>query len=165
MQVLLTLTVLLLMSFPASAADTAAAAVQKTLQADYDSRDKAVAKRDITATLAFYAPDFVGVSKTGKAHGLAEERADFLKTFALLASAGVTVSTIQKLTLQKAGTEAAVTLHRHGTLTLTDPTAHTSRMVTLDGVYQDLWAKRSGGWRLIREQVISAGATVDGKPV
>jgi len=164
MQVPLTITLLLLAALPAPAADTTAA-VQKTLQADYDSRDKAVAKRDITATLAFYAPDFVGVSKTGKSHGLAEERADFLKTFALPASAGVTVSTIQKLTLQKAGSEAGVTLHRHGTLTLTDPAVHTSRAVVLDGVYQDVWAKRSGGWRLIREQVISAGATVDGKPV
>ena len=162
MQVLLTLTILLLAALPVSAADTAAA-VQKTLQVDYDSRDKAVANRDITATLALYAPDFVGGSQSGKIHGLAEERADFLKTFALPASAGVTQSIIQKLTLQKAGTQADVTLHRHGTLTLTDPAAHVSRIVVLDGVYQDVWIKRSGGWRLTREQVISARTTVGGK--
>jgi len=162
MRTTLTITVLLLAALPALRADTAAT-VQKTLQASYDSRDKAVAKRDITATLALYAPDFVGVSQSGKTHGLAEERADFLKTFALPVSAGVTVSTIQKLTLQKAGSEAAVTLHRRGTLTLPDPGAHTSRIVVLDGVYQDVWMKRSGGWRLICEQVISARATVDGK--
>ena len=162
MRTTLTITVLLLAALPALRADTAAT-VQKTLQAGYDSRDKAVAKRDITATLALYAPDFVGASQSGKTHGLAEERADFLKTFALPVSAGVTVSTIQKLTLQKAGSEAAVTLHRRGTLTLPDPGAHTSRIVVLDGVYQDVWMKRSGGWRLTCEQVISARATVDGK--
>ena len=164
MQVPPTITALLLLSVPALAADMAAT-VQKTLQTSYDSRDKAVARRDINATLALYAPEFVGVSKTGKTHGLAEERADFVKTFALPASAGVTVSTIQKLTLQKAGSEADVTLHRHGTLTLTDPAAHTSRIVVLDGVYQDVWVKRPGGWRLTREQVVSAAATVDGKPL
>jgi len=164
MQVPLTITALLLLTLPALAADTAAT-VQKTLQAGYDSRDKAVAKRDITATLALYAPDFVGISQTGKTHGLVQERADFIKTFALPAQAGVTQSTIQKLALAKGGTEADVTLRRHGTLTLTDPSAHTSRTVVLDGVYQDVWGKRPGGWRLTREQVISASATVDGKPL
>ena len=164
MQVPFTLTVLLLAALPTFAADTTAA-VQKTLQMSYESRDKAVAKRDIGATLALYAPDFVGISRAGKTHGLAEERADFIKTFALPASAGVTVSAIQRLALAKGGTEAAVTLRRHGTLTLTDPAGHTTRTVVLDGVYSDIWDKRPGGWRLTREQVVSAVATVDGKPL
>ena len=162
MRTLLTITVLLLLSLPALAADTTAA-VQKTLQINYGSRDKAVARRDIDATLALYAPEFVGTSKTGKTHGLMEERADFLATFALPAQAGVTQSTIEKLVLVKSGTEANVTLHRHGTLTLTDPQVHVSRIVVLDGAYQDVWAKRSGGWRLIREQAVSVTATVNGK--
>ena len=149
---------------PATAADTAAS-VQKTLQADYDSRDKAVARRDITATLAEYAPDFVGVSRTGKAHTLSEERADFLSTFALPAQPGVTQSTIEKLTLAKAGTEADVSLHRRGTLTLTDAQTHTPRTVVLNGEYQDIWMRRTGRWRLTREQAVSVTATVNGKPL
>lgn len=155
---------LLALAVPAMAADTAAS-VQKTLQADYDSRDKAVARRDIAATLAVYAPDFVGVSRAGKAHNLPEERADFLNTFALPAQPGVTQSTIEKLTLAKAGGEADVTLHRHGTLTLTDTQTHVSRTVVLNGEYQDVWAKRAGGWRLTREQAVSVTATVNGKPL
>ncbi len=164
MRTLLTLTALLALGMPTLAADTAPS-VQKTLQADYDSRDKAVARRDITATLAEYAPDFVGVSRTGKAHGLPEERADFLNTFALPAQPGVTQSTIEKLTLAKAGTEANVTLHRRGTLTLTDAQTRASRTVVLNGEYQDVWVKRTGGWRLTREQAVSVTATVNGKPL
>ena len=148
----------------ATAADTAAS-VQKTLQADYDSRDKAVARRDINATLAEYAPDFVGVSRTGKTHGLPEERADFLNTFALPAQPGVTQSTIEKLALAKAGAEADVTLHRRGTLTINDAQTRTPRTVVLNGEYQDVWARRSGVWKLTREQAISVTATVNGKPL
>ncbi len=155
---------LLALGIPAIAADTAGT-VQKTLQTDYESRDKAVARRDIDATLAHYASDFVGVSRTGKTHGLPQERADFQDTFALPAQSGVTRSVIEKLTLAKAGTEADVTLHRRGTLILTDAQTHQNRTVVLNGTYQDVWAKRSGGWRLIREQVLSTTATVNGKPL
>ena len=149
---------------PALAADTAAT-VQKTLQADYNTRDKAVARRDIDATLAQYAPDFVGISQTGKMHDLKEERADFLHTFALPAQSSVTQSTIQKLTLAKAGAEADVSLHRHGVLVLIDPQTHASAVLVLDGVYQDVWAKRSGKWLLAREQAVSVTATMNGKPL
>lgn len=149
---------------PAAAADTAAA-VQKTLQADYDARDQAVARRDITATLSHYAPNFVGVSRTGQTHGLPEERADFLATFSLPARPGVTHSTIQKLTLAKAGTEADVSLHRLGSLSLTDPQTHASRTVILNGTYQDIWVKHAGVWLLAREQEISVTASLNGKPL
>ncbi len=164
MQTLFTLTALLALGIPALAADTAVS-VQKILQVDYDSRDRAVARRDIAATLAVYAPDFVAVSRTGKAHGLPEERTDFLNTFALPAQPGVTQSTIEKLTLAKAGTEADVTLHRRGTLTIIDAPTHTPRTVVLNGEYQDVWARRSGAWRLTREQAVSVMATVNGKPL
>lgn len=149
---------------PAGAAETTAA-VQKTLQADYDARDQAVARRDITATLSHYAPNFVGVSRTGQAHGLPEERADFLATFNLPARPGVTHSTIQKLTLAKAGTEADVSLHRLGSLSLTDPQTHVSRTVILNGTYQDVWIKHAGIWLLTREQTVSVAATLNGKPL
>ncbi len=156
----------LLIAAPVSAlaADTAAS-VQKTLQADYDARNKAVARRDIAGTLAHYAPGFVAVSRTGQTHGLAEERADFLATFSLPAQPGVTQSTIQKLTLLKAGTEADVSLHRLGSLNLIDPQTHASRTVVLNGTYQDVWAKHAGIWMLTREQEISVSATMNGKPL
>ena len=164
MRTLLTITALVALGIPALAAETTGT-VQRTLQIEYENRDKAVARRDIDATLAVYAPDFVGVSRTGKAHGLSEERSDFIRTFALPAQPGVTQSTIQKLTLAKAGAEADVTLHRHGTLTLTDSQTHASRTVVLDGTYQDVWAKRTGVWRLTREQAVSVTATINGKPL
>ena len=160
----LALVALLAAAGPSLAAE-APAAVQKTLQADYDSRDKAVARRDLTATLAHYAPDFVALSQTGKPHGLAEERADFQATFALPARPSVTHSTIQKLSLVKAGTEADVSLHRLGSLTLTDAQTHTPRTVILNGTYQDVWIKHAGTWRLSREQAVSVTASIDGKPI
>ncbi len=154
----------LLAAAPALAADTAASA-QKTLQADYDARDKAVARRDLAATLSHYAPSFVGVSRTGQTHGLAEERADFQATFALPAQPGVTQSTIQKLTLLKAGTQADVSLHRLGSLSLTDPQTHATHTFILNGTYQDVWIKHAGVWLLAREQEISATASINGKPL
>ncbi len=160
----ITITAALWLALPVLAADTAGA-VQKALQASYDSRDKAVARRDISGTLAGYAPEFVGVSRTGRTHTLAEERADFAKTFALPAQTTTTQSAIEALTLAKSGTEAEVTLRRHGTLTLADPAARAVRTVVLDGVYRDTWAKKPGGWRLVREQVISTRAALDGKPL
>ena len=149
---------------PAWAADTPDA-VQKTLQADYDARDQAVARRDISATLAHYAPNFVGISRAGQTHGFQEERADFQETFNLPVRPGVTHSTIQKLTLTKAGTEADVSLHRLGSLSLPDPQTHVSRTIVLNGTYQDVWVKRSGGWLLAREQEISVAASLNGKPL
>lgn len=149
---------------PAFAAETPVV-VQKTLQADYEARDRAVTGKNIDATLAQYAPDFVGVSRTGKTHGLKDERTDFLRTFALPAQSGGTQSAIQKLTLMKAGAEADVTLHRHGRLTLIDPQTHGSRVVILDGIYQDVWAKRAAVWLLTREQEISVKVTVNGEPL
>ena len=115
--------------------------------------------------LAHYAPNFVGVSRTGQTHGLQEERADFLATFSLPAQPGVTHSTIQKLTLAKAGAEANVSLHRLGSLSVTNPQTHVSQTVVLNGTYQDVWVKRSGGWLLAREQEISVAASMNGKPL
>lgn len=164
MRTRIALAALLALGMPVHAAETVVT-VQKTLQADYDARDKAVARRDIAATLAHYSPDFVSTSRIGKTHGLAEERTDFLNTFALPAQAGVTQSTIQKLTLTKAGTEADVSLHRHGSLTLSDPQTHASRTVILEGVYADVWTKHAGLWALSREQEISVSASMNGKPI
>ena len=155
---------LLIFAAPVLAADTAGT-VQKTLQADYASRDSAFGRRDINATLVHYAPDFVGVSSTGKPHDLQEERLDFLKTFALPIRSSVTKSTIQKVTLAGSGSEATVMLHRHGLLILVNPQTRGSNVLTLDGVFTDLWVKHTAGWLLTREQALSVRATINGKPV
>ena len=88
----------------------APAEVQKAIQADYNDRDGAVSRKDVEGTLAHYAPNFTSISMAGKVHDLKEERADFLKTFRLPAKSSVTKSTIQKVALGKAGTEAFVDL-------------------------------------------------------
>ena len=160
---LLLIGAVLALGAPAFAAD--AAAVQKTLQADYTRRDDAFGRRDINATLVQYAPDFIGVSSTGKPHDLREERLDFLKTFALPIRSSVTKSTIQRVTLAGAGSEATVTLRRHGILILVNPQTRGSDVLTLDGVFTDLWVKHAAGWLLTREQALSVRATINGKPV
>ena len=164
MRTLFVLGTLMLVAGSVSTADTAAT-VQKTLQADYDARDKAVARRDIQATLADYAPDFVGVSAGGKTHDLKEERADFLQTFALPAQSSTTQTVIQKMTLDKTSAEADVTLHRHGVLRFTNPQTRVSTVLTLDGVYLDRWERRANLWLLIREQSVSVQAVMNGKPL
>ncbi len=144
----------------------AEANVQKTLQADYNERDSAYVRKDIDGTLAHYAPDFVGVSTTGKPHDLKEERADFLKTFTTLAAkSSVTKSTIEKLTLDKGKTEATVTVQRHGILLFANPETGLNDVLTLDGIFQDIWIKRAGAWLLTREQASSLKATMNGKPL
>ena len=143
----------------------APAEVQKALQADYNDRDNAVARKDIEGTLAHYAPDFTSISTVGKTHDLKEERTDFLKTFRLPAKSSVTKSTIQKVTLGKAGAEAVVAVHRRGILLFVDPQTQLNRVLVLDGAYQDTWDKRSGTWLLTRELASSLKATMDGKPL
>lgn len=138
---------------------------QKALQANYNQRDTAYSHRDIDGTLAHYAPDFVGVSASGKAHDIKEERADFLKTFTLPAKSSLTRSTIEKVTLGKAGTEATVTLHRHGILLLVNAQTQLNEVLVLDGVFHDVWVKRPAGWLLTREQASSVKATMNGKPL
>jgi hypothetical protein len=145
------------------AADTPAS-VQKTLQTDYNQRDSAFGRRDINATLLHYAPEFVGISSTGKLHDLKEERLDFLHTFALPIRSSVTKSTVERLTLARAGTEATLTVRRHGILILVSQTKG-SDVLTLDGVFQDVWAKRPTGWLLTREQAQSVTAAMNGKPI
>lgn len=143
----------------------APAEVQKAIQADYNDRDGAVSRKDVEGTLAHYAPNFTSISTAGKVHDLKEERADFLKTFRLPAKSSVTKSTIQKVALGKAGTEAFVTVRRHGLLMLTDPQTQLNHVLALDGVYQDTWDKRSGVWQLTREQASSFKPTMDGRPI
>ena len=138
--------------------------VQKALQADYNDRDAAVTHKDIDGTLAHYSPDFTSVSLTGKAHDLAKERADFVKTFGLASKSSVIKSTIQKVILAKAGTEATVIVKRHGILLFVNPQTQLNEVLTLDGVYQDTWDKRPSGWQLTREQESSRKATMNGKP-
>ena len=150
---------------PASQAD-AETSVQKTLQADYNERDSAYIRKDIDGTLAHYAPDFIGVSTTGKTHDFKEERADFLKTFTRSPpKSTITKSTIQKLTLGKGRREATVTVQRHGILLFVNPQSGLNDVLVLDGVFQDVWAKRAGEWLLTREQASAVKATMNGKPL
>ncbi len=143
----------------------APAEVQKALQADYNDRDGAVARKDIEGTLAHYAPDFTSITTAGKAHDLKEERAEFLNTFRLPARSSVTKSTIQKVTLGKAGLEAVVSVHRRGILLFINPQTQLNDTLVLEGAYQDTWAKRGGAWLLTREQASSLKATMNGKPL
>jgi len=163
----LTLTAVLTANLGAAfAAPAPGGDVRKALQADYADRDNAVARKDVDGTLAHYAPDFVGVSHTGKAHDIKEERADFVKTFTTLnLRSNVSHSAIQALALGKGGAEAQVTLRRHGVLLLANPQTRVNYVLVLDGVYQDTWAKRAGAWLLTREQEKTIKATMNGLPL
>ena len=156
---------LLTLGLTAPMAQAGAADVQKVLQADYASRDAAFVQKNIDTTLAHYAPDFTGVSQTGRAHGLNEERIDFLKTFALPAKSVVTQSTIEKLTLGKGGSEAAVTLHKHGILLFANPQTGRNDVLVLEESVQDIWTKRAADWMLTHEQSSPIKATMNGRPL
>lgn len=149
-------------AIPAAAS---AADVQKMLQGYYAARDAAFVSKNIGAVLAHYAPDFTGVSDAGKAHGLKEERADYLKTFALPAKSAITQSTVEKLTLGKRGSEAAVTLRKHAILLFSDPQTGRNSVLVLDGKVQDTWTKRPTGWQLTHEVSSIITATMNGKPL
>ena len=159
-------TVLMLsLSTIAIPAVASAADVQKTLQGYYAARDAAFMSKNISAVLAHYAPSFTGVSDAGKAHDLKEERADFLKTFALPAKSVVTQSTVEKLALGRSGSEAAVTLHKHGILLFADPQTGKNNVLVLDGRVKDTWTKRPAGWQLTHEVSSQITATMNGKPL
>ncbi len=139
---------------------------QKALQANYNDRDAAVSRKDVDGALAHYAPEFVGVGMAGKSHGLKEERADFVKTFTTLNPRTSDIkTTIGKLVLAKADTEAAATVSRHGVLLIVDPQTKLNNVLVLDGTYLDTWTKRAGVWRLTREQTVSLKATMNGQPL
>lgn len=161
----LTTAMLLALGLAASIAQAGAAEVEKALQADYAARDAAFVQKNIDTTLAHYALDFIGVSDTGKAHDLKEERADFLKTFALPAKSVVTQSSIEKMTLSKSGSEAAVTLHKHGILLFANPQTGRNDVLVLDGSVQDVWTKRAAGWLLTHELSTPIKATMNGRPL
>ncbi len=145
---------------------TVLADTRKALQVNYTDRDGAVSRKDVDGALGHYAPEFVGVGLAGKAHDLKEERADFVKTFTTLNPRTSDIkTTIDKLTLAKAKTEAAATVSRHGVLLIVDPQTKLNNVLVLDGTYQDTWAKRAGAWRLTREQTISLKATMNGQPL
>lgn len=150
---------------PSTPAGTLAEA-RKALQTNYSDRDGAVSRKDVGGALAHYAPEFVGVSVAGKTHDLKEERADFVKTFTTLNPRTSDIkTTIDKLTLAKASTEAAATVSRHGVLLIVDPQTKLNTVLVLDGTYQDTWTKRAGAWRLTREQTLSLKATMNGQPL
>lgn len=156
-----------LMILPALAAPANTLAdARKALQANYNDRDAAVCRKDVDGALAHYAPEFVGIGMAGKSHDLKEERADFVKTFTTLNPRTSDIkTTIGKLALAKASTEAAATVSRHGVLLIVDPQTKLNNVLVLDGTYQDTWAKRAGVWRLTREQTVSLKATMNGQPL
>ena len=162
---LLKTAMLLSLSTISATAQAGAADIQKTLQSDYTTRDSAFMSKNIDVVLAHYAPDFTGVSDAGKTHDLKQERADYLKTFALPAKSAVTQSTIEKLTLGKSGSEAAVTLHKHAILLFSDPQTGHNSVLVLDGRVQDTWTKRPTGWQLTHEVSSPIIATMNGKPL
>lgn len=150
---------------PSTPANTLAEA-RKSLQANYNDRDGSVSRKDVDGALAHYAPEFVGVGLAGKTHDLKEERADFVKTFTTLNPRTSDIkTTIDKLTLAKASTEAAATVSRHGVLLIVDPQTKLNNVLVLDGTYQDTWTKKAGAWHLTREQTVSLKATMNGQPL
>jgi hypothetical protein len=132
-------------------ADTSAQA-RKQIQANYNSQNAAMARKDLKGTLAHTDPAFVGKGLTGDPQTYKMRVASLPHLFQITKSVRIT-SRIQKIVLH--GDTADVQVQANTMVTVVDPkTGKVRKHLTFDTI-EDRWVKRPRGWMLLRTQVLT----------
>jgi hypothetical protein len=151
------------------AADTAHA--RQTIQRELNAMDAAFARKDLTATYAFYAPDYRRTDLTGKSFDLASDKKGAAQVFPILRSVQGS-NHIQSITV--AGVRASVTVATHGHLFIQPVGAKSATEIDDRETRNQIWVAKGSSWLLQRSRTVSSRETVrnggkttvmiDGKP-
>ena len=135
--------------------------IQKTFQADYNAQDQAFGRNDPLGATAYFAPDFVVINRaTGQVtpNELAHQRG-LVSEIHKIASKSVTAHTdITHFTLNPPKTQAEVVIQTRYIALAVSPKTGKPLTIVINGVYEETWAKRPSGWRIVSQQKISTRA-------
>jgi hypothetical protein len=139
----------------------ALADARKGVQAVYDSRNAAAAKKDPKGILAGCTPDFVYVTNEGQKGDLTLLTKKLVPLLAMAKTLKAT-TTRQKFILR--GNEAVSTVKTHiECMFIAFDVNQPSRLV-LDDTSEDTWVNGSKGWLQKKKRSIADVSTLDGKP-
>lgn len=146
-----------LLSVPAAAADQAASA-RRAIEAAYARLAAAVARKNIDAVRALYAPDYREVLINGEERGLAEVLAALPGEFALMQDPRLQFSLAD---LDAGAAEISVSAHAVQSFA-TAPTPSSTRPMRVEATSRDVWGLASGHWTLRRSHVLAVKVWADG---
>jgi ketosteroid isomerase-like protein len=125
----------------AARADDAKAAIQ----AQYNKRSAAALKKDVAASLAINAPDFVTLDLEGKKRTQAQLKPQLTQIFATIKSYSITTK-ITKCTLS--GDKATVQ-------TLDSVTIMGKNVLTAEATSEDTWVKKGSQWLRTQNKLLT----------
>ena len=126
-----------------------AAQAKSMIQAEYNSQNAAMARKDGTGALAYLAPDFCGTNLAGQQIGLAERREGVPRMLAITKS-NIMATRIQQFAVKSRVATAQVVTRMN--LTIQDPRSGKLVSGIAEYVSRDVWVYNGQVWLLERSQ-------------
>ena len=136
--------------------------IKASLQAIYESRDKAFANKDVTVTLAPYAADVTIIDADGnQTKGVAAQRGDLSRLFAgdIIFSAPKTE--IEDFAAGETSRDATVEAARH--ITISAKSAKTGQVTysVVEEKVRDHWVEGKNGWHITQERRLTPSTLLE----
>lgn len=125
------------------------ASVQKAIQAQYEKRNAAAKKKDVTGALSINTPDFVALDPTGTKRTLTQLRPLLSEAFANTSSYLVTT---QIKSVKLTGNKATVNTNDTAKLT-----SKNNKVEEVTRAYEDIWVKQGTQWLRQQSRTLSGG--------
>lgn len=125
------------------------ASVQKAIQAQYEKRNAAAKKKDVTGALSINAPDFVALDPTGTKRTLTQLRPLLAEAFANTSSYLVAT---QIKSVNLTGNKAIVNTNDNAKLT-----SKNNKVEEVIRAYEDIWVKQGNQWLRQQSRTLSGG--------
>lgn len=138
------------------------AQVRKSIEASYSHKDNSTNRKDLTGMMSIYAPGATVKHPNGKTITTSEmekQLTNILPTVKSVAEHEV----VKNISLK--GETALVTSKKTSTTVTEDPTSHQDNKVVQNVESEDTWVKVGNKWLIKEIRVLSAKATVNGKPM
>ena len=149
----------LISSLPVNAEPAAGQAVFQKL---YDKADVAAAKKDADGSIANYSTTVVAVQKDGTTKGYSDLLSAAQQAFALASS----ISSHTKIVTCKINGSAATVVQDGVTkISIPNPTGGPAMVIEDTARARDEWKKGDGGWKIVKEVIISSDMKANGRPV
>lgn len=125
------------------------ASVQKAIQAQYEKRNAAAKKKDVTGALSINTPDFVALDPTGTKRTLTQLRPLLSEAFANTSSYLVAT---QIKSVNLTGNKAIVNTNDNAKLT-----SKNNKVQEVTRAYEDIWVKQGNQWLRQQSRTLSGG--------
>jgi ketosteroid isomerase-like protein len=141
-----------------AAANQATTEARKAIQAAYNRRNAAMAKKDLKTVWSSMAKNYVSISKDGTRLSGAQLRA-MMTPFLMGVKSAKGTSTIRRITLQ--GNAATVEVAENGTVVGVHPQSKQEVVTRTKSRSLDKWVKVNGRWFIVQNKILWESMTVN----